>query len=468
MGFAAAFDYAGPAAVFREHAALSAFENNGTRDFDLGGLARLSDADYDALAPVQWPAPVGGAGGTKRTFTDGRFFTPSGRARFIAIEEPALVEPPDADFPFLLNTGRVRDQWHTMTRTGLSPKLASHAPDPFVEVNPDDASKLGLAEDGFARVTTAHGSAVLRVNIAATQVPGRIFVPIHWNDETAGRGRVGGLVHPVTDPHSGQPDSKAVPAALAPVCFAADGFVLARARVPLPGDTVFAWTAIEGGYAARFATNEPFAALFETFAARSGAAEQASYNDPARGIFRTALILNEKLDAVLFWAGGRSAAVERSCRGMAAGAARRHRAPLSPGGQKRVRRLRREPHNLRVLWREVAGHLGGDRRWRAFDRGGRRAAQCRHKLRIVPARAEANDRGRADAKHGSCGSSRLASHSFIWKPACRGFSCARQTPGRARIWILACGQPAGVATSGEWTPRPEPAANDNRGFRRFR
>ena len=150
MGFGAAFDYAGPAAVFREHAALSAFENNGTRDFDLGGLARLSDTDYDALAPLQWPVPAGGAGRTKRMFADGRFFTPSGRARFIAIEEPVLAEAPDADFPFLLNTGRVRDQWHTMTRTGLSPRLASHMPDPFVEVNPDDARKLGLAGDGFA------------------------------------------------------------------------------------------------------------------------------------------------------------------------------------------------------------------------------------------------------------------------------------------------------------------------------
>src|SRR6202043_3092694 len=141
--------------------------------------------------------------GTERTFADGRFFTPSGRARFIAIEEPVLASPPDADFPFLLNTGRVRDQWHTMTRTGLSPKLASHMSDPFVEVNPDAASKLGLAEDGFARVTTAQGSAVLRVKIAATQVPGRIFVPIHWNDETAGRARVGAHVHPITDPPLG-------------------------------------------------------------------------------------------------------------------------------------------------------------------------------------------------------------------------------------------------------------------------
>jgi assimilatory nitrate reductase catalytic subunit len=75
MGFGAAFDYAGPAAIFREHAALSAFENNETRDFDLGGLARLSDADYDLLAPLQWPAPACSPGGKKRMFADGRFFT---------------------------------------------------------------------------------------------------------------------------------------------------------------------------------------------------------------------------------------------------------------------------------------------------------------------------------------------------------------------------------------------------------
>ena len=301
MGFGAAFDYAGPAAIFREHAALSAFENNGNRDFDLCGLAGLSDADYDALAPLQWPAPVGGAGGKKRMFADGRFL--------------------DADFPFLLNTGRVRDQWHTMTRTGLSPKLAGHLPDPFVEVNPDDASKLGLAGDGFARVSTARGSAVLCVNITAAQVPGRIFVPIHWNDETAGRARVGALIHPFTDPHSGQPDSKTVPAALALVRFSAHGFVLARTRVPLAGDTVFAWTAIEGGYAARFATNEPFAAV--RGACRRIAPSRADdvLRSRERHFSRRADHVWKARWGALFWAGGRSSAMERSGRGMAAGAA---------------------------------------------------------------------------------------------------------------------------------------------------
>jgi len=321
MGFGAAFDYAGSAAIFREHAALSAFENNGNRDFDLGGLAGLSDADYDALAPLQWPAPVGGAGGKKRMFADGRFFTLSRRARFIAIEEPALPEAPDADFPFLLNTGRVRDQWHTMTRTGLSPKLAGHLPDPFVEVNPDDASKLGLAGDGFARVSTAHGSAVLCVNITAAQVPGRIFVPIHWNDETAGRARVGALIHPFTDPHSGQPDSKTVPAALALVRFSAHGFVLARTRVPLAGDTVFAWTAIEAAMRRDLRPMSPFAAV--RGACRRIAPSRADdvLRSRERHFSRRADPAWKARWGALFWAGGRSSAMERSGRGMAAGAA---------------------------------------------------------------------------------------------------------------------------------------------------
>jgi hypothetical protein len=228
---------------------------------------------------------------------------------------------------------------------------------------------------------------VLRVTITAAQVPGRIFVPIHWNDETAGRARVGALIHPFTDPHSGQPDSKTVPAALALVRFSAHGFVLARTRVPLAGDTVFAWTAIEGGYAARFATNEPFAALFEALAAGSRRAEPTTYYDPTSGIFRAALILRGRLDGALFFGavwprhGGWSGLT----------------APRAVFFWRVEALPPTSTHNLRMLWREIAGHLGGNRRWRMFDGSGGRAAQCRQKLRIVPARAEANDR-RADAR----------------------------------------------------------------------
>lgn len=300
MGFGDAFDYQHPAAIFREHAALSAFENHGARDFDLGALAGISDAAYAALSPVQWPASENAPRGTQRMFAEGRFFTPSGRARFSTIAEPALAEAPDGQYPFLLNTGRVRDQWHTMTRTGLSPRLASHIPEPFVEVNPQDARRLRVTEGGFARVSTAQGSAVLRVVVTDAQIAGRIFVPIHWSDETAGGARTGALVHSIVDPYSGQPDAKAIPAALAPVEFSAQGFVLSRRRLRLPGDSVWAWTAIEDGYAARFATNEAFQPLFEAVCNAAGKAEQAKFHDPARGIFRAALITAGRLDAVIF------------------------------------------------------------------------------------------------------------------------------------------------------------------------
>ena len=110
MGFAKAFAYETAADVFREHAALSAFENDGARDFDLGGLATISDADYDALEPVQWPLRAGDMPGERRFFAAGDFFTPDRKARFVAPEPPALQERTSPAFPFRLNTGRIRDQ----------------------------------------------------------------------------------------------------------------------------------------------------------------------------------------------------------------------------------------------------------------------------------------------------------------------------------------------------------------------
>jgi assimilatory nitrate reductase catalytic subunit len=133
MGYAG-FAYQSAAEIFREHAALSGFENNGARDFDIGGLATITDRDYDALAPVQWPLPEGDVDltATRRFFADGNFYTPDRKARFIAPEFPTLREKQSAQFPLRLNTGRVRDQWHSMTRTGKSARLASHIAEPFV------------------------------------------------------------------------------------------------------------------------------------------------------------------------------------------------------------------------------------------------------------------------------------------------------------------------------------------------
>ena len=141
LGFAEAFDYNSAADIFREHAALSAFENDGTRDFDIGAVCRNRRCCLRRAAPVPVAASLRpSAADEVRFFAEGDFFTPDGKGRFVAPEAPALQYEADEAFPFILNTGRIRDQWHTMTRTGLSPRLASHLPEPFVEIHPDDAN----------------------------------------------------------------------------------------------------------------------------------------------------------------------------------------------------------------------------------------------------------------------------------------------------------------------------------------
>jgi assimilatory nitrate reductase catalytic subunit len=256
MGFGEAFAWRSAADVFREHAALSEFENSGTRDFDLGGLAEISDEDYDALDPVQWPVRRGVTAGETRFFANGGFYTPDGKARFIAPEPPALQEAVSPAFPLRLNTGRIRDQWHTMTRTGLSPRLALHVPEPFVAVHPDDAARFGLADSGFARVATAHGACVVKVAVTADQPRGSLFLPIHWSAETASAARTGDLVSANTDPFSGQPEAKATPAAIAPVAFAMRGVIRTPRPMSLPAATWWTRVATADGLEYRLATDQ--------------------------------------------------------------------------------------------------------------------------------------------------------------------------------------------------------------------
>jgi assimilatory nitrate reductase catalytic subunit len=255
MGFADAFPYRGAADVFREHAALSAFENDGARDFDIGALATISDADYEALDPVQWPLRAGTQPTERRFFAQGGFFTPDRKAKFVAPEPPALKDLTSSRYPFRLNTGRVRDQWHTMTRSGRSPRLAMHACEPFVEIHPEDARAAGLANGGLARISTAHGACTMKVVVDDGQQPGSLFVPIHWSDETASCARVGDLVAPHTDPHSGQPEAKATPAAIAPVSMSLRGFMRTRHALAFPQGTWWARAAVADGIEYRLATS---------------------------------------------------------------------------------------------------------------------------------------------------------------------------------------------------------------------
>src|SRR6202140_4788198 len=224
LGFAAAFDFNSTADIFREHAALSAFENNGGRDFDIGALQSLSDEAFDGMAPVLWPNRLGDSEPQERFFADGGFFANDRKARFISPEIPALRTETTAGRPLRLNTGRIRDQWHTMTRSGLSPRLGQHLPEPFVEVHPDDAIRFGVTDDSFARVVTDYGQCILKVVVSERQQRGMLFAPIHWSEATASSARVGALVAPFTDPFSGQPENRAPPAPIAAYEYVFRGF----------------------------------------------------------------------------------------------------------------------------------------------------------------------------------------------------------------------------------------------------
>ncbi len=224
------FDYTGAAQVFDEHAQLSGFENRGERDFDISGLVGLASSQYDALTPVQWPC-VGNAEASKRMFSTGRFFTDSRRANFVPITPRPPAQHPDERYPLVLNTGRVRDHWHTMTRTGKSPRLSGHITEPFVDIHPLDAAGVGLCEGELATVISALGETTLRARLSDAQQVGQVFAPMHWSDQFASAARVGSLVNAAVDPVSGQPEFKNTPVRVMPYRAKWYGFLLSRTEL---------------------------------------------------------------------------------------------------------------------------------------------------------------------------------------------------------------------------------------------
>ncbi|MGE3064100.1 MAG: molybdopterin-dependent oxidoreductase [Hyphomicrobiaceae bacterium] len=299
LGFADAFAFKSASDVFNEHARLSAFENLGTRAFDIGGAAGATREAFDRLPPFQWPLREDGVP-ARRLFADGNFFTRDRKARFVAIARPHLAVAAGGELPFVLNTGRVRDQWHTMTRTGLSPRLATHIAEPYVEVHPDDAARLGLEQGTLARLATAHGSAVLRVLVHRGQQPGTLFVPIHWSGENSSSGRVGALVQPATDPQSGQPEAKGTPARIAPLAVSHFGFLLSRRRIVPPDLAYWAVARTTFGYLVNFALDRPARGWDAWLRASLPEGNASRLDDAGSGRHRVAVLRDGRLEAVVF------------------------------------------------------------------------------------------------------------------------------------------------------------------------
>ena len=201
MGWKDAFAYDGAAQIFDEFAALT----TGT-PCDCSGV---SHARLRREGPLQWPVPAADHPGTARLYTDGRFATTSGRARFVAVEHAEPAEPVDASFPLTLTTGRVRDHWHTLTRTGHSPALMRRTPEPILELNPGDARRATVGDGEFVEITSRRGKAVAQARVTGTIREGTCFLPFHWGRRLGFYKAVNNLTLSARDPVSHQPELKA-------------------------------------------------------------------------------------------------------------------------------------------------------------------------------------------------------------------------------------------------------------------
>ncbi|MFZ1991102.1 MAG: nitrate reductase, partial [Alphaproteobacteria bacterium] len=189
MGFHG-FDYRGPVDIFREHAVLSGEANDGTRAFDISAFANISEREYEALEPFRWPAPAGASRASAREmFAAGRFFTSDRRACLVPTPFRKPCSSASPEYPLILNTGRLRDQWHTMTRTGKVARLMDQAPEPYLAIHPEDAVRYGLNDGALGEAANKLGKAILRIRISNAEAPGTVFMPMHWSDTFASSAR---------------------------------------------------------------------------------------------------------------------------------------------------------------------------------------------------------------------------------------------------------------------------------------
>jgi assimilatory nitrate reductase catalytic subunit len=303
MGFHDGSNYDNAHEIFIEHAALSSYKNDGARAFDIGGLAKITSNQYDELAPIQWPVPASNHPGTARLLGSGRFYRRNHRARFVPTAPRAPVHKADAEFPWILNTGRIRDQWHTMSRTGRAPQLSTHLPEPYIDMHAQDALLSAVSESQLARVETQWGALVARVKTSGEMPRGSIFVPIHWNGAFASDARVGALVNPVVDPVSGEPEFKHTPARVTPFPVNWHGFILTR--MPLPTLDATWWTAIQGAQFMRYeiaGRGRPPSAEWahQALQVNHSDADWVEFSDPACGVYRGALLVDERIEGCVF------------------------------------------------------------------------------------------------------------------------------------------------------------------------
>lgn len=299
LGFGEFFNYQNAADIFREYAALSGFENRGTRDFDISELSSISNEEYAQFQPMQWS--ISNGKGKKRFFEDGKFFTPDQKARFIPITPQYPKQIIDLNHNFVLNTGRVRDQWHTMTRTGKTSRLLNHLPESFVAIRPCDAQRAEIKEHSLVKIKNQRGEIIVRAKYSNEQTKGTLFVPIHWNQQVSSHGTVNRLIAQITDNISGQPESKFTPVQIESYKPHWEGFLLTRNEWNISQECDF-WVKIRQAFGWQFEIAgetdiEDWESQLQTW---FGEQDWLIYQDKKNGHYRYGLIEKGKLIMTLF------------------------------------------------------------------------------------------------------------------------------------------------------------------------
>ena len=303
MGFADAFNYLHEGEVFIEFAKMTTLGNEDglQRDLNLIGLTKLDAKGYSQLSPQQWPVKALQTEAVhQRIFADNQFFTPSKKAQFVPVSTAAKKQSTD-QYPLILNSGRIRDHWHTMTRTGLSSRLGAHITEPFVAIHPDDAKKLKLDNNNLVAINSQQGAMLVRVSITKQQSLGQVFTPIHWNSQTAKSASICNLVSDHNDPTSGQPGFKSTQVNIKKWHYNSEAMLLSREPIALDLFDYWVKQKVEQGYLYRIADNRSPIALAEKLksllANKQGKTLQFSTTDASQqAIHRYAFVQNTRLN----------------------------------------------------------------------------------------------------------------------------------------------------------------------------
>ena len=309
-GAATIFPYASSEEVWNEHR-----ETTRGRDLDITGLSyRLLDEE----GPAQWPFPAGATAGRPRLYTDGKFCTASGHAQFYAERYLPVAEKIDAHYPLRLTTGRLRDHWHGMSRTGSVARLFGHAPEPRLGVHPADLERRGIKAGELVKLQSRRGALFVQTEADSALRSGQVYLPMHWGKRFLGGAASAGvntLTSAALDPISFQPELKhaAVKMSAADLAWHLTAFVAADGnaleifdRLPaLHSEVVFFSAVLIGrerpGVLVRAAHHgAPPAAWLAAMDAIMGFTDETSlrYDDAGRGSSRRMLICDDRLVSV--------------------------------------------------------------------------------------------------------------------------------------------------------------------------